>query len=111
MRKNRKINEILMEDISIKLIQQLQRFNTFSEKKPLSDLELNKVKDNQKDFLDVKKELDDLLDCIKNTAVDDIKTQNKNFIKLHILLGDIVWFFENVHENFIKVIKVYPYEE
>lgn len=102
---------LLMENISIKLIQQLKKFNTFLENKPLSELELYKVIDNQKDFSNTKKELNNLLDCIKNTATDDIKTQNKNFIKLHILLGDMTWFFENIHENFIKVIKAYPYEE
>ncbi len=103
--------DFFMEDTLNRLIEQLERFNNFLEKKPLSNAEIEEEKDNIKDFIEMKQKLAILSKQISDILISDKKAQSKNLVDLHILLGDFVWFFENLQVQFRKIIKLYPYEE
>jgi len=102
---------IIMEKILNDIMEQVLRFNTFLNEAILNNKEILEEQDNFQDFYETQTKLKLLLTNIKNTPLADNKAHSKNLIELVLLMGDLTWFFDNLHEQVKKIIRQYPYDE
>lgn len=97
-----------MNQLLRNITEEIIRLNGVLGNKALSKKDIKEELENYQDFLKVQKKLNVLLKKFKKSSPKNSDDLRENLLALHLLLSDLSWYFDNLHDNVKKIIQSYP---
>jgi hypothetical protein len=97
-----------MEKMLRELTDLIYKYNNALDKKVLTIDDVQEEEENLKDILKTKENLEKLLLSLKEKKPGDLQIDNENLMKLHTLLDNFSWYFQNIHKVLMDLFKNYP---
>src|SRR3990172_13294403 len=100
-----------MEKLLQKMTDELIQINTFLGNTAFSAKDIANEKENLRDLSQTIKKLAVWTEEIKNCPLGDENKFCEKIVELHLLMANLTWYFDNLHENVKKIITTYPFSE